>query len=79
MCADEAYCSGRDAGKRRVAPALIPAPHVMPTAALRCPYVAHKPITAAWFIRPARGCGAGASGNGLSNPQTVIYKGGPAT
>ena len=36
MCADEAYCSGRDAGKRRVAPALIPAPHVMPTAALRC-------------------------------------------
>lgn len=37
MCADEAYCSGRDAGKRRVAPALIPAPHVMPTAAHMSP------------------------------------------
>ena len=48
--------SGRDAGKRRVAPPWCVVPlHVMPlhrTTLLCCPDVAHKPIIAAWFIRP---------------------------
>ena len=83
MSADEAYGSGRDAGESRVARASC-RPHVIPPV----PYTALLPICRppthycrAWFIRtlPARGCVLAPRGNGLSNPQTVIYKGGPTT
>ena len=61
MSADEVYGLGRDAGERLVARALIPAPCYarLPYTLLSCPYVAHRPIIAAWFIRtlPAPGCG----------------------
>ena len=67
------------ASRARLAPALISAHHVMPCAA---PLPICRPQT--HYCRLVYPAGpwlwAGASGNdGLSNHQTVIYKGGPAT
>ena len=82
MSADEVYGLGRDAGERLVALALILAPCYA-----RLPYTALLPICRPQthycrlvYPHPAGPwLWPGASGNGLSNPQTVIYKGGPAT
>ena len=80
MCADEAYCSGRDAGKQSPPGS---SPHLSsPCYALPAPLPICRPQT--HYCRLVYPAGpwlwAGASGNGgLSNHQTVIYKGGPAT